>query len=71
MYMDKKRIKTGRNLIGAAAMMFLLWGGQPAYAADDVHLDLSKGDIEISSDGYRQNGGEEKDGPEDGSYVLQ
>ena len=70
MYMDKKRIKTGRNLIGAAAMMFLLWGGQPAYAADDVHLDLSKGDIEISSDGYRQNGGEEKDGPEDGSYVI-
>lgn len=68
--MNRKRMETGRNLIGAVAVMFVLWGGQTVYASDDVHLDLSKGDIEISVDGYRQNGGEEKDGPEDGSYII-
>ena len=68
--MNRKRMETGRNLIGAVAVMFVLWGGQTVHASDDVYLDLSKGDIEISTDGYRQSGGEEKDGPEDGSYVI-
>lgn len=68
--MNKKQIRAGRNLIGAVAAAFFLWGGTTVYASDDIYLDLSKGDIEISMDGYRQNGGEEKDGPEDGSYVI-
>ncbi len=68
--MNKKQIRAGRNLISAVAAAFFLWGGTTVYASDDIYLDLSKGDIEISMDGYRQNGGEEKDGPEDGSYVI-
>ena len=68
--MNKKQIRAGRNLIGAVAAAFFLWGGTTVYASDDIYLDLSKGDIEISMDGYRQNGDEEKDGPEDGSYVI-
>ncbi len=68
--MNKEQIQTRRNLIGIAAATFFLWGGTTAYASDNVNLDLSKGDIEISADGYRQNSDEWKDGPEDGSYVI-
>lgn len=68
--MNKRQMQTGRNLIGAVAAAFFLWGGTTVYASDDVYLDLAKGSIEISADGYRQDGGEEKDGPEDGSYVI-
>lgn len=68
--MNKKQMHTKRNLIGIIAALFFLWGGTTVNAADNVNLDLTKGDIEISVDGYRQNGGEMKDGPEDGSYVI-
>lgn len=68
--MNKKQMHTKRNLIGIIASLFFLWGGTTVNAADNVNLDLTKGDIEISVDGYRQNGGEMKDGPEDGSYVI-
>ncbi len=68
--MNKKQMYTKRNLLGIIAISFFLWGGTTAYASDNVNLDLTKGDIEISVDGYRQNGGELKDGPEDGSYVI-
>ena len=68
--MYKKRMYSRRNLIGIAAAVFFLWGGMTVSASDNVNLDLSKGDIEISRDGYRQNGGELQDGPEDGSYVI-
>ena len=68
--MYKKRMYSRRKLIGIAAAVFFLWGGMTVSASDNVNLDLSKGDIEISRDGYRQNGDELKDGPEDGSYVI-
>lgn len=58
-------------LAGALAVMLVSgWKGGTAFAADDVKLDLTKGDIEISTDGYRQSGGDLKDGPEDGSYII-
>ncbi|MCI8795639.1 MAG: hypothetical protein HFG89_02135 [Dorea sp.] len=54
-----------------AAVLFGLWGGRTVYAADDIELDLTKGDIVISTDGYTQDGGSEKEGPgSDGSYII-
>lgn len=68
---DKKAgiyYKTGIML---AALLFCLWGGTEVFAADNVELDLTKGDIVISTDGYTQDGGDEKDGPESGgSYII-
>lgn len=68
--MEKKRLKVRWKLAQLTVAAFFLWGGMTAYASDNVNLDLTKGDIEISVDGYRQNGGDLKDGPEDGSYVI-
>lgn len=70
--MDKKTIMPGihRILLPALALLFLK-GGITAYAADNVELNLEKGDIVISSDGYTQDGGSKKDGPDtDGSYII-
>lgn len=68
--MEKKRIQIRWKLAQIAAAAFFFWGGMTAHASDNVNLDLTKGDIEISVDGYRQNGGDLKDGPEDGSYII-
>ena len=56
--------------IALASVLLSFWGGRTAYAAD-IELDLTKGDIVISTDGYTQDGGSEKDGPgSDGSYII-
>ncbi len=70
--MKKKRLQIRWKLAQITAAALLLWGGltATAHASGNVNLDLTKGDIEISVDGYRQNGGDLKDGPEDGSYVI-
>ena len=67
--MKKKRLQIRWKLAQITAAALLLWGGltATAHASGNVNLDLTKGDIEISVDGYRQNGGDLKDGPEDGS----
>ena len=54
-----------------AAALLSLGGGGTVYASDNVELDLTKGDIVISTDGYTQDGGSEKEGPgSDGSYII-
>ena len=70
--MKKKRLQIRWKLAQIPAAALFLWGGltATAHASGNVNLDLTKGDIEISVDGYRQNGGDLKDGPEDGSYVI-
>lgn len=65
----KKAIRTAVFVF--AIVLFGFWGDETAYAADDVELDLTKGDIVISTDGYTQDGGSEKDGPgTDGRYII-
>lgn len=54
-----------------AAALLSLWGSGTVYAADDVELDLTKGDIVISTDGYTQDGKDEKEGPgSEGRYII-
>lgn len=67
----QSNLKRRITLLAAAAVC--IFGGSAVVRADsgDVRLDLTKGSIEISADGYKQADGEEKDGPEeDGSYII-
>ena len=57
-----KGIRTAALTIFASSALCFLWLGMSVCAAD-VELDLTKGDIEISSDGYRQGDGKKKTGP--------
>lgn len=59
-----------RTMLVSAALC-ILWPGMPANAADDIELDLTKGDIKISSDGYIQGDGKKQAGPDskDG-YII-
>lgn len=76
--MGYKQIKRGAFIyivrmagVILVAVLFGLWGGGTVYAADDIELDLTKGDIVISTDGYTQDDGSEKEGPgSDGSYII-
>ena len=58
--MKKKRLQIRWKLAQITAAALFLWGGltATAHASGNVNLDLTKGDIEISVDGYRQNGGD-------------
>lgn len=61
-----------RHIVGMLTAAFVLLFGASAHAAENnVELNLSKGDIEISDEGYRQGGSDWKDGPkEKGSYII-
>ncbi len=65
-----KGIRTAALTIFASSALCFLWSVTSVYAAD-VELDLTKGDIEISSDGYRQGDGKKKTGPAGGDgYII-
>lgn len=65
-----KGIRTAALTIFASSALCFLWSVTSVYAAD-VELDLAKGDIEISSDGYRQGDGKKKTGPASGDgYII-
>ena len=49
----KKTLTDITRTVLLSALCFL-WAGTAAQASGDVELDLTKGDIEISSDGYRE-----------------
>ncbi len=79
--MDSKRLQSKqihlkvikrKITIFAAAAVCVLGASTVAQAgSDDVKLDLTKGSIEISVNGYKQGDGEQKDGPEDdGGYII-
>lgn len=65
-----KGIRTAALTMLASSALCFLWSVTSVYAAD-VELDLTKGDIEISSDGYRQGDGKKKTGPASGDgYII-
>lgn len=66
----KKTLTDITRTVLLSALCFL-WAGTAAQASGDVELDLTKGDIEISSDGYRQGDGKKKEGPTGGDgYII-
>ena len=66
----KKTLTDITRTVLLSALCFL-WAGTAAQASGDVELDLTKGDIEISSDGYRQGDGKKKEGPTSGDgYII-
>ena len=69
--MDKTYAERKRSLFLPLLFLALFLFQTDTFAAGDVELDLTKGSIVISEDGYTQDGGALQDGPTGkNSYVI-